>query len=1441
MLAYWPYILLALLLLVLVTAVVLYLVLLRANRRAAPKQAGPAPAPTPVKVEDPSTAGLFSPLAALGLKASFSHAMRTLRAHVTHRDYRYRLPWYLMVGESGSGKSTALGESGMKPPLGSPAELRNGVKQRLNWFFFDRGVVLDVSGEMILRRDGETPNQRGWDQLARLLQRHRPERPLDGVVLTIPATDLIDARGLEGRARIEQKAACLYRKLWQAQKLLGMSFPVYVLVTKCDAVTGFQSLCRELPASAREEMFGWSSPYTLETAYRPEWVEEAFQNVYRYLFQLQVEVFAERNDVRDRDGLFLLPSEMQRLKAPLQLYLDQVFKESAFHDSFFFRGVYFCGDAGEGAQAQAAIPVTLHAGLPTDDDGVDGLLALAPRPSALPDADDEEDLLAFSPDPFAKRPKLAAPAPGLPRPAFVKDLFEKKIFAEDVLARPLARTALSRNRRVLAAQLLSLAIPIVGLFGLLFTYSGLERRSNNIYDLLVLEAHDLEEVLAERSQSASGRASGPEQRPVYQASGSARSDGAATQKTRASNAEGARYIQAAYFQMGLGDAEGGAHALEPERGAVEASQNPTPENTHDNEQHLLNAMAKSDVKNYYSLFIPTSWFSSLHEETTESLVGGFKYVILENLRLELRRRTNEFLYAKPIIYESYGLGPYAQGVSPRPYASAAAGETAAAEDRGASPVYDKPFRPGEAATLRGLIEAFEELQLNRERYASLAEGGAGTLEDLRGLALYLGHTWPKEEFDPNNELYLTALRRARTEGLKRDADTVQRDFSAKVLQIVEAIYERSFERPTGVVRYDYLSDIRQTQALISRPEYTWLATQVYSEPHSPFYDMTLSTGLGELRKALEDLSREKFMGATPGRAYTSRQVFLRRQLVWDADALGQALALCADYERFEGEYNAYSKRLDDAVKQAALTQLQAKVAALVSRAQRYEPGAQTPGESARRATIAAEVRGLQQAQEPLSQLLAAVSRLRLEVGLKAALSNQTAYLIDAVNREFQDGNFYSMAREDFSWWDGKGPVSPRAFGVDNSDALVAYLASERKRISFLARDLALPVFNFMTAHDISARQLRAESRVDWDEILTDLDQYDNKQPGNSISTLEDFIRVQMDKASVPEDKADDEASAPDCEALSAADGSWPDFFIRTRNRLRRLMRGRCLALARVRDDKAFVREEDDKLRGLRHYRELADEFNQKLSGRFPFADAPGGVPFMEADAEDLFTFFEHFDQKKAAAREALARNSLGSAADEANRFLDRMENVRKFFALYLEKKQGPFVDFQLQFRSNREMETAGARQIIDWTFDVGRRKYGYRDQELSGRWVLGEPVRLTLRWANNSPVVPSASPDTATLRTRERVATFEFKSRWALLAMLRRQGAAASDFQFGVDTLPYTLKFVVPTTPEGNRSDIQPAELRGGDAQVFMSLSLVAPGTKEPLVVPYFPEWAPKF
>ncbi|HWS55031.1 MAG TPA: hypothetical protein VN228_12920, partial [Pyrinomonadaceae bacterium] len=493
------------------------------------------------------------------------------------------------------------------------------------------------------------------------------------------------------------------------------------------------------------------------------------------------------------------------------------------------------------------------------------------------------------------------------------------------------------------------------------------------------------------------------------------------------------------------------------------------------------------------------------------------------------------------------------------------------------------------------------------------------------------------------------------------------------------------------------------------------------------------------------------------------------------------------------------------------------------------------GESATLASLEAEVRNLQAAHEPLAQLLAATDRLGLDAGLRPALTAQVSHLLGAVGaafrEDFHNDLFYTMARPNFAWWDGSKPLAAPAFGADSTDDLAAYLAARRKRLAYLARELAAPVYAFAAAQNLPAQPARAAARVDWGELLAELERYDGKQPGNSLGALEGFVLAGMDKIDV--ERCD--------EFDGGADGAPSrDFFIRTRNHLRHLLRRRCheLAADRVRRDGELAREAE--LRALDNYREIADAFNRTLAGRFPFGEQVAAAPPVEADPAAILAFFQLLDRKGPAAREALQRNpQLGPARAEAYDFLDQMERVRLFFGGFLEKKAGPALDFSVEFRVNREHEAGGA-QIADWTLDVGRAKYGYLDKELTGRWVFGEPVRLTLRWANDSPVVPRAAPETPNFRASNRVAVFEYRNRWSLLTMLLRQRPASADFApHYVDPDVYSLKFLIPTRPGGEHFDSQPEALRGQEARVFMRLSLLAPGAKEPLLLPHFPAGAP--
>lgn len=403
-----------------VAAIVGMVMIFRSARDKAAEEdaAAEAPVPAAATVAPAPAAAPLSPatkLSGMKLRRSFARAIRLLKSHTVGSDFRYRTPWVLLLGEADSGKTRALDKSGLNLSLDHPFGNKPEVKQPCNWWFLEKGVVLDIAGDLVLGKNGAPANDRLWNLLLRLLQKHRMERPIDSVVVTLPCSDLVDASGqpVSDLTVVADKADRIYQRLWQAQKTLGMSFPVYVLVTQCDRVEGFKSLCHELPRRFSGEIFGWSSPYGINTAYSEEWTREAFQGIDRELALMQYELFTEGTDPQESDGIFLVAENIRSLEKPLRVFMDHLFKEGSYHESFVPRGIYFCGG----------------------------------------DTEPESD------------------SPGTT--FFVGNLFEKKIFPEFGLARPLTRSLLTRNRKVLALQATALILFLVGSFGMWSAYNRL--------------------------------------------------------------------------------------------------------------------------------------------------------------------------------------------------------------------------------------------------------------------------------------------------------------------------------------------------------------------------------------------------------------------------------------------------------------------------------------------------------------------------------------------------------------------------------------------------------------------------------------------------------------------------------------------------------------------------------------------------------------------------------------------------------------------------------------------------------------------------------------------------------------------------------------------------------------------------------------------------------
>lgn len=342
------------------------------------------------------------------LRSSFRQAVELIEGNIASRADRYGIPWIMLLNEGDDHRQLPIEQSGVASAL-STESASAAATQGISWHFFDRGVVIDIQGAYLGSPDDDDASEKPWDEFLGMCRAYRPQRPFDSVVITIPAALLLDD-STDGRLELSKRAKLAHRRLWLAQNRFAMRFAVYVLVTGAEQLEGFSAFASALPEPLRASMLGWSSPYDLSTTYQPAWVDEAVGTVVRSVSDVSAELFATGTEPQGAGAQLLLPSRIEALRGQLQLYVDELMRPSAYHEPFFFRGIYLTGDSGESAQTVAAI-------------------------DAQHDAYGHKDLEPVGGDLIAQLMR---------QPAFLRDLFEKKIFLEYGLTRPSRTQTLTR-------------------------------------------------------------------------------------------------------------------------------------------------------------------------------------------------------------------------------------------------------------------------------------------------------------------------------------------------------------------------------------------------------------------------------------------------------------------------------------------------------------------------------------------------------------------------------------------------------------------------------------------------------------------------------------------------------------------------------------------------------------------------------------------------------------------------------------------------------------------------------------------------------------------------------------------------------------------------------------------------------------------------------------
>ncbi len=1315
------------------------------------------------------------------LSQSFTYALKLMHEFIGGEQFRYQMPWIVMVGTSNAGKSSMLQSLELDRPIGRPHfDFKGGDKPLCDWGFFNHGIALDLDGKIVLDPVHAISDEANWKLFLNLLTHHRPKRPLDGVVLTIPASEFVGQTALS-HDDIMIRAEYLYGKLWKMQHITGMRVPIYVVVTKCDLVPGFDSFCQSIPTHNRRDIFGWSNDHAVDSIYAPEWIDEAFSSINESLYRAQEEIYADGKTTDNRDGVFLFPIALNQVKGGIETYANHLFKPSSYHESFFLRGIYFIGDS--------------HLDKPSSES-----TSASEVSSPFQNRDDEKKRNLY----------------------FVDNLFENKIFREIGLARPLSRTLLGNTTAMKYAKVITALLAVGGTIALLRANDTLQKAKMNLVPALSQVQVTLEKIHGQNVGTEVGRV---------------------------------------FFD--------------------------------DQAQVLLNTMTQISVNHLTSPFIPPSWFDNLDAKIKYIMGLAYDHVILRSMANELIYKAQQLFSLDTIIPVTEPVG---NGIN--------------------------PLQTNEFYRLKNYIVAVRTLELEANKFNEL--GMTSSLRDVADIIKYLFNYEMPAAFYENDEYYLAALKRTNLKLF--DFDGYRDNASIKLRKLFDEFQISTFDANqmipgltnlingldefSGARNYtaydadllrNILNSLQETVDSISNPGLQWIDADHFNPgPQyeyvigliigSNFFSTTLASDLireidqnftnfkkrlGSLTsplikggnlfnvengmavarpsqgalELLEDLKaffNEPFMAEAVSKAILTT-IPTGSILLWDTLRLQEGVNLVDVYNNFmNSRLLQMPKVLQPILQKVARESLTKNLISHIANAEIFSSQTITGGNISPEDSLLSQVQNYRAAAPYLEQLLFDLKANNANNAfsiLKNLLISQAYSPIEKLDEILTEESPYAIKMNSFDWWDGNCMLGLEAFGVSNLTELKNYLNLQRDRINYLAREFAEPLVSFLEQINKEGMPGNLPLVTKWVGIINELNGYARKAPGNGLVELEDFILNTLN-----------EVTLGTCKKYLSAINKFPlsqDFFVSILLNLEEKLLNRCTNLS------GCVSADS--------YSQLAQFFNVNLAGKFPFVKTVEDS-VSDADPEDIRTFFEMMDSQgsnvKATLKEA---TNLGQSGKDALAFIEQMEKVRSFFGGYLAPNSTlpyPAFGLNITFRVNREREVY-ANEVLDWKFTAGDTTITMRSPSHKCYWMFGNPVKVTFRWALNSPLQPEMVEGIPNLDVQGENASFIYSGPWALLRLLRQHQADPCNFDSLKDETPITLRFDIPligdhTSKLGNGTeDIEKASVfvRFETSPVAMQpvkkeQTSMGPPPKpndqnqirlgKPVALPYFPYNAPR-
>jgi type VI secretion system protein ImpL len=300
-----------------------------------------------VRQQDPADARASAD--ARQLQQRFEEAVEALQKSRTNRTSLYDLPWYIIIGPPGAGKTTVIVNSGLNFPLaqkfGKEALRGVGGTRNCDWWFTDQAILLDTAGRYTTQDSDQKGDAAGWREFLALLRKYRRRRPINGVLVAISLADLVT----QTEAERTRHVAAVRQRLDELHRELNISLPVYVVLTKCDLLAGFNEFFDDLTQEGREQV--WGTTFPLDASRDGSAVKRFPDELAQLLERLNARMLTRMESERDpqrRALIFGFPRQVAGVRRSLIAFLEETFGSAAFEHSGWLRGVYFTSGTQEG-------------------------------------------------------------------------------------------------------------------------------------------------------------------------------------------------------------------------------------------------------------------------------------------------------------------------------------------------------------------------------------------------------------------------------------------------------------------------------------------------------------------------------------------------------------------------------------------------------------------------------------------------------------------------------------------------------------------------------------------------------------------------------------------------------------------------------------------------------------------------------------------------------------------------------------------------------------------------------------------------------------------------------------------------------------------------------------------------------------------------------------